>query len=56
VGRLLADRLSCPFYDADDFHPACSVQKMRAGQALSDEDRQPWLHALNALLADHASR
>jgi len=34
------------FLDADDFHPAANVAKMRAGQPLNDTDRQPWLEAL----------
>ena len=48
VGRLLAERLAWPFIDADDFHPAANVAKMRNGVALDDEDRRPWLVALRA--------
>ena len=46
VGELLAERLGCAFSDADDFHPAANVEKMRAGSPLSDDDRRPWLQAL----------
>ncbi|MBS1184364.1 MAG: gluconate kinase [Proteobacteria bacterium] len=46
VGGLLADRLGCGFSDADDFHPAANVEKMRAGVPLTDDDRGPWLRAL----------
>jgi gluconokinase len=46
IGRLLADRLSCPFLDADEFHPPENVAKMRSGTPLSDADREPWLAAL----------
>lgn len=46
VGELLAERLSCGFSDADGFHPAENVEKMRAGIPLQDEDRWPWLAAL----------
>ena len=28
---MLAGRLGWPFADADDFHPAANVEKMRAG-------------------------
>ena len=28
VGASLAQRLECPFLDADDFHPAANVEKM----------------------------
>jgi gluconokinase len=46
VGRMLASELKWEFADADDFHPAGSVEKMRRGIALSDEDRRPWLDRL----------
>ena len=39
--------LEWPFYDADDFHPKKNVEKMRAGIALNDEDRKPWLQQLH---------
>ena len=50
VGAALAAALGCRFLDADDFHPAANIEKMRRGEALSDEDRQPWLAALCAQL------
>ncbi len=46
IGRMLAEKLGWPFYDADDFHPRENVEKMRAGIALSDEDRRLWLEKL----------
>ena len=46
VGKMLADRLGWPFYDGDHFHPAENVEKMRAGIALTDEDRKLWLNKL----------
>ncbi|HMB96918.1 MAG TPA: gluconokinase [Balneolaceae bacterium] len=46
VGKLLADRLTLPFYDADDFHPQRNVEKMESGQPLNDSDRKPWLEDL----------
>lgn len=46
VGELLAAQLGWPFYDGDDFHPAANVARMRRGEALTDEDRWPWLEAL----------
>jgi len=48
VGELLAQKLSIPFYDADDFHPANNIAKMAVGTPLTDDDRKPWL----VLLAD----
>jgi carbohydrate kinase (thermoresistant glucokinase family) len=47
IGKLLSDRLSRPFHDADDFHPPENVSKMRAGIALDDSDRLPWLERLH---------
>jgi gluconokinase len=46
VGQALANRLGCPFSDADSFHSAANRAKMAAGIPLTDEDRQPWLHAI----------
>lgn len=56
VGRELSARLDWPYLDADDFHPPENVEKMRAGIPLSDEDRWPWLDALNAQLRDFDAR
>ena len=48
VGALLAGRLHWRFADADTFHPRANVEKMRAGEPLTDEDRMPWLQAVAA--------
>ncbi|MBK1828470.1 gluconokinase [Haloferula rosea] len=53
VGPLLAERLGGPFLDADDFHPAENIAKMRSGIALTDADREPWLQSLRARIAAH---
>lgn len=50
VGQALAERLNCPFFDGDDYHPAANVAKMAEGVPLNDEDRAPWLAALAALI------
>ncbi|ADY50982.1 gluconate kinase, SKI family [Pseudopedobacter saltans DSM 12145] len=47
LGKLLAKRLGLSFYDADDFHPHSNIEKMKSGQALTDEDRFPWLLTLH---------
>jgi gluconokinase len=52
VGALLAQDSGWEFHDADDFHPAENVAKMKRGAALDDEDRWPWLARLNTLLLD----
>jgi gluconokinase len=50
VGEILAHDLGCPWFDADDYHPAANVEKMRSGHPLTDADRWPWLDRLNELL------
>ena len=51
VGRLLARANGATYLDGDDFHPPENVARMAAGQALTDADRQGWLIALSARLA-----
>ena len=46
VAQLLAQRLGWRFAEADEFHSAANVEKMRAGIPLTDEDRAPWLAAI----------
>ena len=46
VGKLLARELGWRFMEADDFHPAANIEKMRGGHPLTDEDRWPWLDCL----------
>lgn len=48
VGALLAGRLGWNFAEADDFHPAANIAKMRSGIPLDDSDRLPWLQAIAA--------
>jgi gluconokinase len=48
IGKLLASELGWQFADADDFHPAANVEKMRHGIPLNDDDRKPWLERLRA--------
>ncbi len=56
VGAALAERLNAIFLDADDFHPAANVEKMRTGTPLNDEDRAPWLATLNRELRERRQR
>src|SRR5580700_1180145 len=56
VGALLAGRLGWQFADADAFHPAANVAKMRAGIPLTDADRRPWLHAIAAWMDERIAR
>ena len=50
IGQALSARTGLPFFDADDYHPEANVAKMAAGNPLNDDDRQPWLETLAALL------
>ena len=50
LGRLLAQELGWRFYEADDFHSAANIKKMRSGVPLTDEDRRPWLTSLRELI------
>jgi gluconokinase len=52
IGQLLASALGWNFVDADDYHPADSVEKMRNGTPLTDADRAPWLETLRTLIAN----
>lgn len=47
VGQKLAVALDWTFYDADNFHPAINIAKMRQGIPLDDADRAPWLATLS---------
>ena len=45
-GKLLAEQLGWMFVDADDFHSAANIEKIRQGAALDESDREPWLEAI----------
>jgi len=51
IGRLLAEQMGWEFADADEFHPAANVEKMRRGIPLGDHDRAPWLERLHTQIA-----
>jgi len=46
IGKLLAHEVGWRFIEADDFHPAANVAKMRSGRPLTDQDRWLWLERL----------
>jgi gluconokinase len=43
LGTELAGVIGCRFLEGDTLHSDEAIAKMRDGQALSDEDRRPWL-------------
>jgi len=55
IGEALARSLGWRFLDADDYHPPQNVAKMKAGIALEDADRWPWLSRLNKVLKDESN-
>jgi gluconokinase len=56
IGKLAADRLGWIFLDADDFHPAANIEKMKHAIPLNDEDRQPWLDRLHQELRERLEK
>ena len=52
VGSELAARLGWAFEDADDFHAATNVDKMRRGVPLTDQDRIPWIRSLGRAVGE----
>ena len=58
VGALLAAQLRWGFEDADRFHSAANVDKMRRGIPLTDADRWAWLELIASWIdkTRHASK
>ena len=56
VGEILASRTGWRLYDADEFHSAANIEKMRSGIALEDADRWPWLDRMHAMLQEKYAR
>jgi gluconokinase len=52
VGTRLASSLGWRYLEADDFHSAANIERMRQGIPLTDRDRAPWLAAIRDALRD----
>ena len=52
LARAVADRYGWPFVEGDELHPDANIAKMKAGLALTDEDRRPWLCAVGKQIAN----
>lgn len=50
VAEAIAEGIGGKHIEGDHFHSATSIEKMRAGIALDDEDRAKWLAQLGQLL------
>jgi len=55
IAELLRERLGWEFAEADEFHPEANIRKMTQGTPLTDEDRWPWLRAMQAWMTEHAA-
>lgn len=56
IGELLARQLHWRFVDADSFHTAVAIEKMRKGEPLTDAERRPWLQAIAAWIDERIKR
>jgi gluconokinase len=52
LGKALAAALGWDFVEGDDFHPVANREKMARGEALDDDDRDPWLARLHRCIAE----
>lgn len=55
VSAGLARTLGWPFVEADEFHSAENIAKLRSGQPLSEADRAPWLASVRDEMNTHAA-
>jgi len=55
VAGILAGQLGWDLAEGDDLHPAANVAKMRAGVALTDDDRWPWLDRVSDWITEHTA-
>lgn len=53
LGAALAAAERLPLIEGDDHHSPANREKMRQGIALTDADRDGWLHTLGLLLQAH---
>ncbi|MBC8008155.1 MAG: gluconokinase [Prolixibacteraceae bacterium] len=56
IGQILSRQLGWPLFDADEFHSAASIEKMRSGIPLDDADRWPWLDRMNTMIRQKEAR
>lgn len=56
LGILLASELNLPYYEADDFHTAHNIRKMKKGEPLDDDDRSDWLKAISEKIKEAAKK
>lgn len=52
IAQALAESTGWTMAEGDDFHSPANVAKMSSGQALTDEDRWPWLQSIAAWIGE----
>ncbi|KAK7933184.1 hypothetical protein WMY93_004080 [Mugilogobius chulae] len=50
LGAFLSEKLGWPLHEGDEFHPQENIEKMSRGEALTDQDRFPWLLRLHEVI------
>ncbi|CAK6950533.1 probable gluconokinase [Scomber scombrus] len=50
LGAFLSEKLGWPLHEGDNFHPQANIEKMARGEALTDQDRMPWLLTLHEVI------
>ncbi|XP_029018434.1 probable gluconokinase isoform X2 [Betta splendens] len=50
LGAFLSEKLGWPLHDGDSYHPQENIEKMSRGEALTDQDRLPWLLKLHEVI------
>ena len=50
VAEAVAQQMKSPFLDGDFLHPRANIEKMASGHPLNDDDRAPWLKAVNSAI------
>jgi gluconokinase len=53
IAMALSKRLGGEFLDADSLHSPENIAKMASGEALSDDDRWPWLKLVGERIKDY---
>src|SRR5580698_7740443 len=56
IAEELSARLGWPFQEGDSLHPESNIAKMKAGIALTDADRLPWLERVAAWIDRQRAR
>ncbi|XP_033828957.1 probable gluconokinase [Periophthalmus magnuspinnatus] len=50
LGAVLSQKFGWPLHEGDEFHPLENIEKMARGEALTDQDRFPWLLRLHEVI------